>query len=231
MDPKYSLLMDIFNLWLITGTIPDALRECRTVLIPKSTNPDRLSDINNWRPITIASTVLRLFSRILTARLTRACPINPRQRGFICATGCSKNLKLLQLTIKHAKREHRELGVVFVDIAKAFDTICHRHIIRGLVQRGVDSHVVHLAGEMYKNITTYIDTKKEKMNPIKILTGVKQGDPMSPLLFNLALDLLLCKLKYAGEGFHQGGLKITAMAFADDLVLLSDSWGWYVCER
>ncbi|NWV44543.1 POLR protein, partial [Grantiella picta] len=62
---------------------------------------------------------------ILTARLTRACPINPRQRGFIRASGCSENLKLLQLVVKHAKAGHRNLGVVFVDIAKAFDTICH----------------------------------------------------------------------------------------------------------
>ncbi|NWV49684.1 POLR protein, partial [Daphoenositta chrysoptera] len=94
---------------------------------------------------------------MITARLTWACPINPRQRGFIPAMGCSENLKLVQLMIKHAKREHQELGVVFVDIAKAFDTICHQHIIRGLLQRGVDPHVVHLVGEMYENITMYID--------------------------------------------------------------------------
>lgn len=52
-DPKFSLLNDIFNLWLFTGTIPDVLQECRTVLIPKSTEPSKLGDINNWRPIII----------------------------------------------------------------------------------------------------------------------------------------------------------------------------------
>ncbi|NWV44553.1 PO21 protein, partial [Grantiella picta] len=57
-----------------------------------------------------------------------------------------------------------------------------------------------------------------------ILTGVKQGDPVSPVLFNLALNPLLCKLEHRGRGFHQAGLRIMAMAFADDLVLLSDSW-------
>lgn len=77
---------------------------------------------------------------------------------------------------------------------------------------------------MYENITTYINLKKGETDPIKILTGVKQGDPMSPVLFNLALDSLLCKLEQVGKGFHHGGLKITALAFADDLVLLSDSW-------
>ncbi|NXV02568.1 PO21 protein, partial [Cettia cetti] len=94
---------------------------------------------------------------IVTVRLTLACPINCRQRGFILALGCSKNLKLLQLVVKHAKKEHCELGVVFVDIAKAFDTICHQHVIIGLVQKGVHPHLSHLISEMYKNITTYID--------------------------------------------------------------------------
>ncbi|NXK70509.1 POLR protein, partial [Sylvietta virens] len=94
---------------------------------------------------------------IVTARLTRACQINPRQRGFICALGCSENLKLLQLVVKHAKKEHCKLGVVFVDIAKPFDTTCHQHIITGLVQRGINPHVIHLVKEMYKNIITYTD--------------------------------------------------------------------------
>ncbi|NXE03217.1 PO21 protein, partial [Chaetorhynchus papuensis] len=93
---------------------------------------------------------------IAMARLGRACPINPRQRGFICASGCSENLKLLQLLVKCAKQERCELGVVFVDIAKAFDTVCHQHILAGLTQRGADSHIVHLISEMYRDITTYI---------------------------------------------------------------------------
>ncbi|NXP93443.1 PO21 protein, partial [Passerina amoena] len=93
---------------------------------------------------------------IATARLSRACPINPRQRGFISASGCAENLKLLQLMVKTAKREKKQLGVVFVDIAKAFDTVCHQHVIEGLVQRGVDTHVVDLVREMYRDVKTYI---------------------------------------------------------------------------
>ncbi|NXF74728.1 POLR protein, partial [Sclerurus mexicanus] len=93
---------------------------------------------------------------IMTARLAKACPINPRQRGFIRAAGCSENLKLLQLLIQRAKREHRELGVVFVDIAKAFDTVSHQHILMGLKQKGVDAHIVSLVSNMYENIYTRV---------------------------------------------------------------------------
>ncbi|NXD02691.1 POLR protein, partial [Certhia familiaris] len=93
---------------------------------------------------------------ILTARLTKACPLNPRQKGFINAAGCSENLKLLQTIIRTAKNEHRPLGVVFVDIAKAFDTVSHQHILYGLQQREVDPHIVSLVSNMYENINTYI---------------------------------------------------------------------------
>ncbi|NWV52534.1 PO21 protein, partial [Daphoenositta chrysoptera] len=93
---------------------------------------------------------------IATARLGWACPINPRQRCFISASGCSENLKLLQLLVKCTKQECHNLGVVFVDIAKAFDTVCHQHVLAGLTQRGVDSHMVHLISEMYRDITMYI---------------------------------------------------------------------------
>ncbi|NXF98703.1 POLR protein, partial [Eubucco bourcierii] len=77
---------------------------------------------------------------ILTARLAKACTINPRQRGFIRSSGCAENLKLLQLLIKKAKKQHRPLGVVFVDLAKAFDSVSHAHILAVLKQKGVDNH-------------------------------------------------------------------------------------------
>ncbi|NWV80141.1 POLR protein, partial [Dasyornis broadbenti] len=93
---------------------------------------------------------------IMATTLCRACPINPRQRGFPSAAGCSENLKLLQLLVRHSKKEHCALGVVFVDIAKAFDTVCHQHVLAALSQRGVDPHI-HLVGDMYRNISTYID--------------------------------------------------------------------------
>ncbi|NWU67805.1 POLR protein, partial [Pterocles burchelli] len=94
---------------------------------------------------------------IMTHRLTAACPINPRQRGFIKSAGCSENLKLLQLLIRHAKREHCPRGVISVDLAKAFNTVNHQHIIESLKQRGVDKHIITLITNMYKNTNTYIE--------------------------------------------------------------------------
>ncbi|NXC11752.1 PO21 protein, partial [Orthonyx spaldingii] len=93
---------------------------------------------------------------IIKACLTKACPINTRQKGFIRATSCSENLKLLQLLPKHAKKEHKDIAVVFVDIAKAFDTVSHQHILMGLRQRRVDPRIIKLIQNMYENTTTCI---------------------------------------------------------------------------
>ncbi|NXQ09555.1 PO22 protein, partial [Vidua macroura] len=93
---------------------------------------------------------------ILTAKLSKACPLNPRQRGCVRAVGCSEDLKLLQTIIWWAKREHKALGVVFVDIATAFDTISHQHILRALQQREVVPHIINLVSNMYENICTNI---------------------------------------------------------------------------
>ncbi|NXT17039.1 POLR protein, partial [Prunella fulvescens] len=75
---------------------------------------------------------------------------NPRQRGFIRAAGCFENLKVLQTIIQSTKREHRPLGVVFVEIAKAFDSLSHQHILHTLQQRRVDPQIISLVSNMYK---------------------------------------------------------------------------------
>ncbi len=103
----------------------------------------------------------------------------------------------------------------FVDFAQAFDTVSHEHILSSLGQINVDPHVVGLVQETYTNGHTA---------DIQVTVGVKQGDPMSPLLFNLALDPLIHGLERFGKGYTLAGNSVTSLAFADDLVLIGGSW-------
>ncbi|XP_055772989.1 uncharacterized protein LOC129850771 [Salvelinus fontinalis] len=90
-DSEGEKLAGMFAVWQLAGRIPKIFKQGRTTLIPKSMEEEELKEIGGWRPITIGSMVLRLFSKILTGRLEKACPINPRQRGFIAAPGCAEN--------------------------------------------------------------------------------------------------------------------------------------------
>uniref|UniRef100_A0AAV2JTI1 Reverse transcriptase domain-containing protein n=1 Tax=Knipowitschia caucasica TaxID=637954 RepID=A0AAV2JTI1_KNICA len=138
---------------------------------------------------------------------------------------CSENLTVIDGLITLAKKERRELAVVFIDLAKAFDTVSHRLIGETLTRRGVDQLVVKVIMDGYRGCTSSIRTCEGPTKEIPIKLGVKQGDPLSPLLFNLALDPLLYALDDGRAGFEFGeDAAIAEMAFADDLVLVSGSW-------
>jgi hypothetical protein len=78
--------------------------------------------------------------------------------------------------------------------------------------------------DCYDGCSTRVQTGQGSSAKIFLRIGVKQGDPLSPLLFNLAIDPLLSKLENFGEGYGSAGNRLSVLAYADDLVLLSDSW-------
>uniref|UniRef100_A0A8C4NSX5 ribonuclease H n=1 Tax=Dicentrarchus labrax TaxID=13489 RepID=A0A8C4NSX5_DICLA len=223
-DPKGSKLASLFNTMLYSGKIPMCLKVGRTTLIPKTSDEAKLANIGQWRPITIGSVILRAFSGVINKRLAGTCPIHVRQRGFIESSGCSENLSILEGVIRMSKSQKRSLAVVFIDIAKAFDSVSHRHILEVLQRRGLDVAIRRLIASMYDGSSTTIRTEGGTTGRIRLTRGVKQGDPLSPLLFNLAIDPLLRTLEKEGEGFHIGAESVMSLAFADDLVLLSGSW-------
>lgn len=74
-DPIGEKLAHIFSTWLVSGK-PGAFKKCQTTLIPKVSDPAKQGDVNEWRPITIGSVVVRLFLWILTIRMTGVCPLS-----------------------------------------------------------------------------------------------------------------------------------------------------------
>ena len=223
-DPNGRKLALIYNSFLVDGKIPNSLRDNITTLIPKSTDPAEMLEAANYRPITIGSMVIRLFSSILYQRLASACPTSTRQKGFKAIPGCSENLVMIEGLLKNSAKSKRPLAMVFIDLAKAFDSVSHKHIKAVLEERSVDPLMVKLIMDCYREIGTCVRTSRGFTRRINMKVGVKQGDPLSPLLFNLAIDPLINSLEASGNGYKISKDKIAVLAYADDLVLVSDSW-------
>jgi hypothetical protein len=125
-------------------------------------------------------------------------------------------LTILSDGIRRAKRQGGGV-VVAVDIAKASDTVPHASIIACVHQQGLHPHAARLIGNMYSdNIVVLPDGM-----PLVFRRGVRQGDPLSPLLFNLVLDPVLRSLDEHEEGSPFGSQRLKVLAFADDLVLVA----------
>jgi hypothetical protein len=111
---------------------------------------------------------------------------------------------------------------VQLDISRAFDMVPHQSIGPALRRKGLHEHVVRLVENSYKDVHTTIH-QGTVTTSIKLLRGVKQGDPLSPLLFNLVTEPLLLALETTPGFTLDDGNNLSCLAFADDLILLADS--------
>ena len=221
-----SRLAALFSAWLHSGRVSPSLKKSRSILLPKTNDRQQLKSLSRWRPLTIGCHILRLFNRILASRLSEAVSIHVRQRGFLKAVnGCAENLTLLTELLDGARRADAgsQLAVLFVDFSKAFDTIKHDYLWASLRRLGVGSPFVELIQNMYDGSMTSFKTRRGTTNPISIMRGVKQGCPLSPLLFSIAVDPLITQLEQLSLGKRvPGGGTVSCLSFADDTALVSD---------
>ena len=216
-----SDLCTIYNIILSYCNLPQPWKLHRTTLIPKK--PHNLHLASNWHPITISSTCVCLLHRILACRLTKATHLNQDKKAFIPVDGCGENTLLLDHVIRQARKYRHTLSIVGIDLAKAFNSISHNSITCALGRHSVDEPMVQYILQSYSNCTTTILCGPANIPNVKLLQGVKQGDPLSPIIFNLILDELLDILLPSIGINITPNLRFNCLTFADDLILLSES--------
>ena len=206
----------IYNCLLMLGSPGPELAMGRTTLIPKKDNPTEPGD---FRPITITSHITRGLHKILSDRMGQTIPLSRRQKGFVKGiNGCAANAALLHALIKRAKEKNspeKGVALVFLDCAKAFDSVSHDAIRKAAAEKGLPPLLVKYIANLYTHASTTVageNTPNRK--------GVLQGDPLSSHLFNYVLDLALKKLSNDKGSSLINGSRICFIAFADDLVLV-----------
>lgn len=220
MKVPLKKLVLLFNSMLLFGVAPSALKRNRTILIPKGGDSD---DINNWRPITIASVVTRVLHRILGKRMG-GIQIHPNQRGFRQVDGVLLNNLTLQALIKERRKSLKPYTILSVDVRKAFDTVSQQSIVRAMKRLGIDETTVRYVEDSFEDATTVVQLGRGMTGEIPICRGVKQGDPLSPYLFNFVLDELICDLQGAEGGLPVNDTaRLAVLGYADDLLLLANS--------
>ena len=206
-------LTRMFNLWLISERLPDCLSSARTILIPKSDSPTHPSE---YRPITIGSVIVRIFHKIMARRLSGSFNLNPIQRAFMPIDGCAVNVTMLDALLSQAKKELNPLNILFLDLRKAFDSVKHDTVIRAASRMGCPGPLLRYLKHCYDNSSTILFDEE-----VAVSRGVRQGDPMSPVLFNAVLDEAFGCLLKVGPTLE--GCTVQGAGFADDVALVARS--------
>src|ERR1051325_1502955 len=106
-------------------------------------------------------------------------------------------------------------------MTKGFDKISHSILLLKLMQRKIPYNAIKLLQCWYDNSYKCVRWEHLLSNPYKLLSGVRQGGVLSSILFSIYIDNMLEKLKK--YGVHYKGLSVSALKYADDLVLLAPS--------
>ena len=208
-------------------TIPTIWNSSRTILLYKKGNPEQLK---NWRPLTIAPCLYRAWTCALAQCLQRintntTTIFNENQKGFIAGRdGCLEHSNLITELICDANRTKRDIYIASVDFADAFGSIPHDYIKYVINEMNFPEEITEIIANSYDNGQTKVRVNSQESRNINIRKGVKQGCPLSPLLFNFCINPLLDKLDEEGSGYHiDTDLKHTCQAYADDVIICSST--------
>ncbi len=139
------------------------------------------------------------------------------------------NARLINACLSNAKKHKRNCTIAFLDMTKAFDKIGHLHISKALKSKGVSNNLHDLIMNLLSKNSVVITLGKDSSRPIEIKCGVPQGGPLSPILFNIAIDFIyeeICDHQYAsinGYKLSNDHDPLCLSGFADDQAISSDS--------
>ncbi len=228
VDPNCSVLGLIFNKCLEEKKIPLSWKQSTTILIYKKGSSDEPS---NFRPIALMSCVYKLFTSILSSRISNFAIneelISNEQKSAKPAEGCHEHSFTLQSVVADCKRNQKNCFFAWLDLRNAFGSISHDAIYTTLEHMGFSESLISLIRDIYTDSTTVVRTRKdEETDAIPVNAGVKQGCPVSPILFNLTTELLIRKAKSRCDKnsaipYQLHGHPVDVLAYADDLVLIS----------
>ena len=187
------------------------------------------TEIANYRPITVLNTDYKIFTRALTTKLTTVAPgiIHKDQAGFMKGRRIDDQTELVKLMIDMCEVEETNGVIVCLDQEKAYNKIAHDFLFRSLAKFGLPEHFINTVRSLYGDAHTVVIINGEISSPFQITCGVRQGDPLSCLLFNVAIESLATMLRESNlEGLHIKGVveRNIATLFADDTtVYLSEN--------
>ena len=183
-------------------------------------------DPGSYRPICLLNCTYKVLSAVINDRLYRLCEqhglLDPSQEGFRRLRSTQRQVQSLHWSIEEAARKGAPLYVAYLDFENAFNSVDHEALFRWLEELQVPD--VDLLRALYKSAYYEADLPYGRSAPVYLRRGTKQGDPISPLLFNLLFNALLIGLRQSGVGVNTiTGLRPNGRGFADDLTLTTGS--------
>ncbi|MCJ8736308.1 hypothetical protein PDJAM_G00258080 [Pangasius djambal] len=211
-EAAVEFLTSLFNRVLESEKMPEEWR--RSVLVPIFKNKGEVQSCSNYRGIKLMSHTMKLWERVVEARLRKVMEICEQQYGFMPRKSTTDAIFALRLLMEKYRDGQRELHRVFVDLEKAYDRVPREELWYCMRKSGVAEKYVRVVQDMYERSRTVVRCAVGQTEEFKVEVGLHQGSALNPFLFAMVMDQLSEEVRQESP---------YTMMFADDIVICSES--------
>ena len=208
-----ELLVDSLNCSYDRGELSNSQKQAIITLLEKKDKDKR--KISNWRPISLINVDAKIGSKAIALRLQSVLPkvINHNQHAI------SDAIRTIDDVLEYTERYGLYGKMIAVDFLKAFDSVNRNFLYTALAAFNFGPSFIQWVHTFYQNISSCVLNNGFSTGPFEVQRGVRQGDPLSPYLFIIVLEVLAISIRKNSniQGIIVDGTEIKVELFADDL--------------
>ncbi|CAH2299322.1 Hypothetical predicted protein [Pelobates cultripes] len=216
-------LTEVFNESLAQGLLPPSMRTSALILLSKPNVLDT-ADVGNWRPISLLNVDRKVQAKILMKRVQGLA-----RRVLSTSQYCSIEGRTVfdavfevREALEKCRDGERGIYLLALDQSKAFDRVDHRYLWSVLRKYGLPGKFVNWIITLYRGAESFALVNGWRGRAFRIRSGVRQGCPLSPLLYVFAVDPFIRRVE-AGtlQGVARAPEKpLRVVAYADDISIV-----------
>ena len=219
-----NLLYRVYCYCFQNGIVPKIWLRSLIKPIPKGADKNPFLPLS-YRGISLISCIGKVYSSILNSRLSAYLEENnilvDEQNGFRKSRSCEDHAFVLSSIIDYRKSEGSSTYAAFIDLSKAFDCINRTLLCYKLLTNKINGQFYHAVLALYRETCVQVNNMTTEW--FGTLQGVRQGDNLSPTLFNIYLNDLAKEIKDMGLGVPLDDINVPILLYADDIVLISEN--------
>lgn len=216
----------LYSFFWRTGKIPKELKKTYLTILYKKGPRE---NVKSFRPITLLSVIMKLYEKCLETRLKDKLQLT-NQIHFLQGIGHEKSgttemtLAATEIIQYYRKKKKKNIILTALDLSKGFDRVPRELLWKSLLDCGIKGKLWQALKSTYTDVETHIKIQGTIAEEgFQFTGGIKQGSPLSPLLYIIYMKKLLTELEKTKTGPVIGNTQFPALGYMDDLLLMARS--------